>query len=137
MFTKKKNPLYGFSLIELLIVIAIIGILATVAYPSYQDSVRKSHRTDGQSALLEAISRMERYFYNNNTYSTNLTDLGYTLATNVETPEGHYKIKVVTPTSTCPISSCVAVEAQAVGAQTTDGNLIINTKGQKLPAYKW
>lgn len=127
----------GFSLIELLIVIAIIGILATVAYPSYQESMRKSNRTDGQSALLEAISRMERYFYTNNTYTNDLTELGYSAASNVTTQDGHYEISVSSATTSCPLVSCVALEAKAVRSQVADGNLTLNTLGQKLPAKKW
>jgi len=63
----KKNAL-GFTLLELMIVIAIIAILASIAYPSYQDSVRKARRGDAQAALVEASSFMERYFTENNTY---------------------------------------------------------------------
>ena len=52
----------GFTLIELMIAVAIVGILAGIAYPSYQDSVRKSRRADAQGALLGFANAMERYF---------------------------------------------------------------------------
>jgi len=58
----------GFTLIELMIVVAIIGILAAIAYPSYQDQVRKSGRADGKAALLGAVQLAERFFTQNNTY---------------------------------------------------------------------
>ncbi len=58
----------GFTLIELMIVVAIIGILATIAYPSYQDSVKKSRRADAKSALMGFVNAMERYYTENNTY---------------------------------------------------------------------
>ncbi|NYZ69016.1 type IV pilin protein [Endozoicomonas sp. SM1973] len=57
----KKNKL-GFSLVELLIVIAIIGILAAIGYPSYQEYVRQSMRADAQSALMQLANAMERYY---------------------------------------------------------------------------
>lgn len=65
------SPYYrdrGFTLIELMIVVAIIGILAAIAYPSYQNSVDKSRRTDGKSALSGLASAMERFYTTNSTY---------------------------------------------------------------------
>lgn len=58
----------GFTLIELVIVVAIIGLLAAVAYPAYQDSVRKSRRADAKGILLELAQFMERTYTANNTY---------------------------------------------------------------------
>ncbi|QQS55886.1 MAG: type IV pilin protein [Candidatus Competibacteraceae bacterium] len=61
----------GFSLLELMIVVAVIGILAAIAYPSYQDSVRKSRRADAKSVLLNAAQWMERFYTENNRYHQN------------------------------------------------------------------
>ena len=58
----------GFTLIELMIVVAIVAILAAIAYPSYQDSVRKSRRADTKAVLLEAAQWMERFYTENNRY---------------------------------------------------------------------
>jgi len=62
MVSIKANTMrsVGFSLIELLVTLAIIAILASVAYPSYQSSVRKSHRTDASGAVLQMAQRLER-----------------------------------------------------------------------------
>lgn len=59
----------GFTLIEIMIVVAIIGILAMVAYPSYQDYVQKSRRSEAQGALMGLANAMERHFTTNNTYA--------------------------------------------------------------------
>lgn len=63
---KKRN---GFTLVELMIALAIASILAAIAYPSYQDSVRKSRRADCEGALVGFASAMERYFTTNNVYT--------------------------------------------------------------------
>jgi type IV pilus assembly protein PilE len=58
----------GFTLIELMIAVAIVGILAAIAYPSYQDSVRKSRRADVEGVLLGLANAMERRFTETNSY---------------------------------------------------------------------
>jgi type IV pilus assembly protein PilE len=58
----------GFTLIELMITVAIVGILASIAIPSYQDSVRKSRRADAKAALLGLANAMERHFTETNSY---------------------------------------------------------------------
>ncbi len=58
----------AFTLIELMIVVAIVGILAGIAYPSYQDSVKKSRRSDAKAALMGFANAMERYYTENNSY---------------------------------------------------------------------
>ena len=59
----------GFTLIELMIAVAIVGILAAIGYPSYQDSVRKSRRADCEGALVGFAGAMERHFTTNNAYT--------------------------------------------------------------------
>ena len=61
----------GFTLIELMITVAVVGILAAIAYPSYQEQVRKSRRADAKSVLLQAAQWMERYYTENNRYDQN------------------------------------------------------------------
>lgn len=63
-----KRRQRGFNLIELMIVVAIIGILATFAYPSYQEYIQKSRRSDAMGALTGLANAMERYFTQNGRY---------------------------------------------------------------------
>lgn len=64
----RRQRTRGFTLIELMIVVAIISILGAIAYPSYQEYVRKSRRAEGRTALIELLQQQERYMTQNNTY---------------------------------------------------------------------
>lgn len=111
----------GFSLIEVLIVVAIIGILAAVAYPSYTEYVRQTRRTDGQLALFEAAQAMERckstaYAYTNCTL------------TKTSSPEGFYTLSL----SPAPTATTFTIVATAKGVQTGDAacpTLTLNEQG--------
>lgn len=63
-----QRKVVGFSLMELMIVVAIVGILGSIAYPSYLNQVTKSRRTDAQAVLMEAAQFMERFYTENNRY---------------------------------------------------------------------
>lgn len=67
----------GFSLIELMIVTAIVAILAMIALPNYTRYVQRSNRTAAVSAVLDVASREARYYTTNNAYSSSMTALGY------------------------------------------------------------
>lgn len=127
IMSRKKST--GFTLIELMIVVAIIGIIAAIAYPSYQDQVRKAKRADGTSKLMDAMARQERYFSENNTYTDDMNDLGYA-ADPVDSDEGHYKIDGAACTGST-LAQCVKLTATAQGGQATDGNLTLDSTNAK------
>lgn len=109
----------GFTLIELMVVIAIVGILAVIAMPSYQQYVLRSHRTTAVNALLDMGSREARYYSANNAYTSSLTGatgLGYSsdpeLVPNATTP--YYQI------SAQLTGSSFTLVALPVGAQLND-----------------
>ena len=66
----RRRTLSGFTLIELMIVVAIVGILAAVAYPAYTDTVRKGKRAEARAALMNLLQQQERYQTQMNTYQT-------------------------------------------------------------------
>jgi type IV pilus assembly protein PilE len=74
-----RLPIAGFTLIELMITVAVIGILAAIAYPSYADYVRKGKRSMAQASLMEIAGKEQSYLLDRRVYTNNLTQLNYTL----------------------------------------------------------
>lgn len=70
----------GFSLLELMIVVAVVGILATIAYPSYTNVVVRNNRAVAKAALVDIVARQESYYAQTKTYASNLVDLGFPTA---------------------------------------------------------
>lgn len=92
---RAKGRMRGITLIELLIVVVIVGILAAVAYPSYQNQVRKSKRADGKAELLETAQELERCYSRFGRYN----DGNCPVAFPITSPEGHYTLTAPTMTA--------------------------------------
>jgi len=103
----------GFTLVEILIVVVIIGILATIAIPSYSAFVRKARRTDATAFLSEAAGEQMRFFSENNTYATDLATLGYD---DGYTDDGYYSVTVTGATTNFSLTATVV----STGLQSTD-----------------
>src|SRR4051794_18602897 len=78
---KRSNK--GFTLIEVMIVVTIVGILAAIAYPSYIAAIRKSNRPSAESYLMEIASRQQTYLINNRSYASTLSALSLTTPADV------------------------------------------------------
>jgi len=121
-----KHSQRGFTLIELMITVAIIAILAAIAYPSYTRYVQRGYRSEGLAMLNDAVARMERFYAQNNTYSnTTLALLGIT---NANSATGKYTLQAPTTTAT---TYTLTVVPQGTQANDTCGSLSIDQAGNK------
>lgn len=127
----------GFTLIELMIVVVVIGILAAVAYPSYRNYTIKAKRADGYSALADSAADQEKFFSQNLYYATSVEALNAIhglVSTTRNSPEGYYAI-------TTTGGQTYTLTATAQGAQATADTgcttLNLTSAGQKTPASCW
>lgn len=123
----------GFSLIELMIAVAIISILASIALPSYQSSVRKARRGEMQGFLLEAAQREQQWFIDNRRFASSLADLGLSLPDDLTS---HYEL-TVTVEAGPPPNFILTATPISTSNQAVDGPLSIDRSGHKTPAEKW
>jgi type IV pilus assembly protein PilE len=128
--TAKKRA-SGFTLIELLIAVAVIGILAAIAFPSYQSYVIRNNRAAAQSALMDLAQRQQQYLLDNRAYAPDVTTLNVTLPTKVTQ---FYGVAIATTAGPPPTFT---VTATPTGTQAPDGTLTIDQAGNKTPSNKW
>jgi len=118
----KKNK--GFTLIEVMIVVAIIGILAAIAYPSYDEYVKRGNRAEGQAFLNEVAARQERYFSQNNAYVTSVDDISKLGLSKSSSETGKYTLSIGTDNG-------YTLTANQQFNDTKCGNLTLNAQGVK------
>lgn len=128
----------GFTLIEVMVVVAIVGILAAIAYPSYQEQVAKSRRADAQRALMEAEQYMRRIFGTQDTYAGVSLPAGLATSPRPGSGTAAYNIQlvennVVVATTTAASASMFTLRATRTGSMTNDrcGDLNVTNTGRK------
>ena len=127
------NKNKGFTLLEILIAVVIVGLLAATLLPTYQNAVSKSRRADGRAALTDLSAKQEKFFAQNDSYSTEVEgEDGLNLARTTSLT-GHYDL-TVTACAGGAISRCYLLIATARGVQTDDHacyTLMIDNVGRK------
>jgi len=128
----------GITLIELMIVIVIISILAAASYPSYREFAARAKRSEAKAALLMAATNQERFYLQNNQFSTDLTQLGFS-ANPFTTGTGSYVITVAAPVPAADFT--VTATYQLGGAEAAKCNVFtingagVRTSGPDLDCW--
>ena len=123
----------GFTLIEVMITVAIVAILASIALPNYRQYVIRSKRSAAQAQMMDIANRQQQFLIANRSYAdkTALTTSGYSLPSEVS---GNYSYDVTLQASGPPTFT---ITFTPIGSQVGDGNLGLTSEGVKTPANKW
>ena len=128
----KRSRLTGFTLIELMIVVVIIAILASIAVPAYTSSVRKSRRTEAKTALADLAAREERYFATQNVYSSDPNALQYGSAPWPVPVGTYYSISSVTVTAAAATTTATTPGTYTLQISPSAGSPQLNDRSCQI-----
>lgn len=116
-----------------MVTVTIVALLASIAYPSYQRHVTRSHRSMAQQFMLDIANREEAYLLNNRQYG-NLAELGLTLPGSLS---AHYSITATPQNAALPYGYMITATPITGTPQASDGPLTLDHLGNRTPASHW
>lgn len=135
-----RSRAHGFTLLELVITVAIVGILAAIALPSYTQYVIRANRAQAKQFLEDIANRQEQYLLDQRGYTATIGSGGLNMTAPQETA-GLYTFAASAGGNDCLGTTLPTpgyrLTATATGAQASDGNLCLDSVNQKTPAAKW
>ena len=125
-----KRKQRGFTLIEMMLVVAILGIIAAIALPSYQGYMEKSRRSDATSILMRLASLQEQFFMDNRSYTANFMNLGFGNTTTIQSEAGYYAVTITVPTTGFSYELTATPQGVQAG-DTRCANFTLNSNGTR------
>ena len=117
----------GFSLLEVVVVVALISIIVSVALPNYSSFITRGNRSDGMEALVLLANAQEQYFSTNHTYADDINDLPILSLS----PEGHYELSILNGSATFFRARANPDTERASKRQAGDGQFQISSTGER------
>jgi type IV pilus assembly protein PilE len=133
----KSRRQSGFTLIELMVTVAIVAVLAAVSYPSYQSHLRKGRRAQAEAYLMDLAQRQQQYLTDNRAYALDAGTVTASTTLNAPVPADVVSNYTITTAARAGVTPSFIVTATAIGKQVADGNLTIDETGAKTPSGKW
>lgn len=133
----KSRRQSGFTLVEVMVTVAIVAILAAVSYPSYQSHLRKGRRAQAQSYLMNLAQREQQYLTDNRAYALDNGTISAGTVLSAPVPSDVASSYTITTAARAGTSPSFIITATARGRQAADGNLTIDETGAKTPAGSW
>lgn len=127
----------GFTLIEVMVVVVVIGILAAIAYPSYEQYIIRANRSAAQQFMLSIANRQEQYRLDARSYADQIGAVACGLNLTAPPELATRYTFAITTNATCPDGTTYLITATAIGRQAVDGPLTLDNQGVKSPADKW
>jgi type IV pilus assembly protein PilE len=129
MQAKLMHTMRGITLIELMIVVVIIGFMAVIAYPNYREFAARAKRNEAKAALLQIATNQERFYLQNNSYTCDMTRLGFSSAAGFVTESRTYTVDVTSCDSNNFTAQAVYNNADAEAGKC--GTFLINGRNVK------
>jgi|SRR5215831_6703831 len=132
--TSYTREVSGFTLIELMVTVAVVAIIAAIALPSYTNSIMRGKRSAAKSAMMDIANREQQFLLANRVYADKaaLTNNGYALNGDVSQ---NYSWTVTANNAASPPTFLITLAP--VGSQASDGSLTLDSIGNKSPPEKW
>lgn len=126
----------GFTLVELMVTVAVIAIVLAIAYPAYTEFVERSRRSEATEALQNMATLQEQYYFHNKAYTGSLADLGMP----AQTENGYYQLSITAGAAVGGTIQSYTLRATASGRQASDtecATIQLASNGAKTPAHCW
>jgi type IV pilus assembly protein PilE len=128
---------YGFTLVELMIAVAVVAVLTRIAYPSYQEYMKRGYRASSQTLLLDLANREQQYLLDNRSFVGGTSAVATLLPSGVPVEVSAYYTLTITVTAGPPPTFEVKATPKTGTVLAGESPFTVDQDGTKLPAGKW